>query len=417
MSYKKLFIFIILISVLLSFSLIYWWNQTSEDNRMNEVSWGIVNQTYGAITYGGLDGERANSLVVTSDGGFALAGHTKTLGAGLSDFWLVKTDKQGNMEWNQNYGGEERDIAHSLIETSDGGYALIGKILYYSNVSRRSNIWLVKTDSLGVMEWSQTYGGEFSDDVSSLVEASDGGYVFAGATQFSGSGNGYAWLVKTDSLGVMEWNQTYGGLDNDRVHSLIKTSDGGYALGLQRDMIETIPHMDTDVVLIETDSLGVMEWNQTYGGAERDMVSSLVEVSDGGFALAATTYSFGVGGGDFWLVKTDSLGVMEWNQTYGGIEDNDVRSLVEVSDGGYVLAGMRDESDYGNDDFWLIKTDGSGNLNWSRSYGGSDIDRANSLVEISDGDFVIAGYTRSFGAGDDDVFLVRTNIENIPEIP
>ena len=118
----------------------------------------MVNQTYGAITYGGLDGERANSLVVTSDGGFALAGHTKTLGAGLSDFWLVKTDKQGNMEWNQNYGGEERDIAHSLIETSDGGYALIGKILYYSNVSRRSNIWLVKTDSFGVMEWNQTYG-------------------------------------------------------------------------------------------------------------------------------------------------------------------------------------------------------------------------------------------------------------------
>ena len=412
MRYKKLFLLIILISVLSSFYILYELIQTSEDESMNEDSWVMWKQTYG-----GFDGERANSLVVTSDGGFALAGHTRTLGDGLSDFWLVKTDSFGVMEWNQNYGGIERDIATSLIVTSDGGYALAGNILYYSNESRRSNIWLVKTDSFGVMEWNQTYGGEYSDDVSSLVEASDGGYVFAGSTQFLGSDNSYAWLVKTDSFGVMEWNQTYGGIDNDRVHSLVKTPDGGYALAIQRDIAETLPLVETDIVLVKTDSFGVMEWNQTYGGAERDMVRSLVVTSDGGYALAATTESFGAGEEDFWLVKTDSFGVMEWNQTYGGAELDNARSLIVTSDGGYALAGRRADSGFGNDDFLFVKTDESGNLEWSWFYGGSDDDWVNSLVELSDGGFALAGWTHSFGAGDDDVFLVRTNIENIPEIP
>jgi hypothetical protein len=159
-------------------------------------------------------------------------------------------------------------------------------------------------------------------------------------------------------------------------------------------------------------------WSQTYGGADQEVAHSLVETSDGGYALAGYTNSSGAGHDDFWLVKTDANGNMEWNQTYGGVESDVANSLVETSDGGYALAGWTASFGAGDNDFWLVKTDANGNMEWNQTYGESEEEVAYSLVEASDGGFAIAGYTGSFGAGEADFWLIKTDEYGIiPEFP
>jgi hypothetical protein len=158
-------------------------------------------------------------------------------------------------------------------------------------------------------------------------------------------------------------------------------------------------------------------WSRTYGGTEGDYAYSLVETSDGGYTLIGYTISFGAGSWDVWLVKTDMYGNMEWNQTYGGKEHEEAYSLVVTSDGGYALAGYTESFGAGGADFWLIKTDAYGNVEWNQTYDGAQYDHAYSLVETSDRGYAIAGTTNSFGAEKDDFWLVKTDAQGIPEFP
>jgi len=318
----------------------------------------------------------------------------------LAGKWLVKTDELGNLEWNRTYEGADR--FSSLVEVSDGGFVLAGDTRSYGAES--ADFWLVKTDESGNIEWNQTYGGADFDRAYSLVKTSDGGYALTGKTLSFGAGEYDVWLVKTDGSGNMEWSRTYGGAGNDYAFSLVETSDGGFAFaGGNR--------------LVKTDGSGNMEWNQTYGGTGNDAIRSLVETSDGGFALAGYTRSFGAGNYDFWLVKTDGSGNIMWNKTYGGVGYDRAYSLVETSDGGFALAGETRSYGAGNYDVWLVKTDESGNKEWNRNYGGEVNDRAYSLVEVSGGGFALVGETDSFGAGDYDFWFVRTNEQGVPEFP
>jgi hypothetical protein len=228
-------------------------------------------------TYGGTSDDSASSSIWSSDGGYALAGSTKSFGAGGSDAWLVKTDEYGNVEWTQTYGGTSHDSALSLIETSDVGYALAGTSNSFGGY------WLVKTDAVGNILWNYTYRSG-SEHAYSLVETSDGGYALTGCLPDLGFGAGSLfWLVKADSDGNMEWIQTYNGGAN----SIIETSDGGFALSGGN-------------LLVKTDADGNIEWNQTYNGTAH----SLVQTPDGGYAIAGTKND------DFWLIKTDEHGVI-----------------------------------------------------------------------------------------------------------
>jgi len=375
-----------------------------------EPSWVMWSQTYGGTADDGTF--HLVYLVETSDGGYAIAGNTYSFGAGKSDFWLVKTDSNGNLRWNQTYGGAEFDHVYSLVETYDGGFALAG--LTGSFGGGNFDFWLVKTDSFGNVEWNQTYGGTKSDIAYSVIETSDRGFALAGYTMSFGVEESDFWLVKTDVSGNMEWNQKYGGEKSDIATSLIETSDGGFAL-IGNTL--SFGFGDGDFWLVKTDMAGNMEWNWTYGGTGYDYASSLAQTSDGGYALAGDTHSFGAGDADFWLIKTDASGNMEWNRTYGEANADSAHSLVLTSDGGFALAGETDSFGAGGFDFWLVKTDGSGNIEWSRTYGGAESDNANSLVQTSDGGYALAGNTQSFGAGGYDLWLVRTNEQGIPEFP
>jgi len=338
--------------------------------------------------YGGNDNDGAYSLVQTSDGGYAIAGYTASFGAGNEDFWLVKVDSSGNHQWNKTYGGTSDDQAFSLVQTGDGGYAIAGYTSSYGAGS--ADFWLVKTDSVGTMQWNKTYGGTSGDTAYSLVQTGDGGYALAGYTSSFGAGYYDFWLVKVDSSGNHQWNRTYGGSNEDGAWSVVQTSDGGYALA---GYTEPFGAGNKDFWLVKVDSSGSHQWNKTYGGANYEGAHSVIQTDDGGYALAGYTYSYGAGSFDFWLVKTDGSGNTQWSQTYGGGDMDWAFSVVQTNDGGYALAGYTSSFGAGYYDFWLVKVDSSGNHQWNGTYGGNNYDEAHSVVQTSDGGYALAGYT------------------------
>jgi hypothetical protein len=266
---------------------------------------------------------------------------------------LVKTDAYGNMEWNKTYGGPEYDVAYSVIQTTDGGYVLAGHTSSFA--SGDSDAWVIKTDENGCMEWNQTYGGPGYDEAFSVIQTVDGGYAVVGQTHSFSAGYADFWLVKTDEYGNMMWTQKYGGTEYDIPSSVIQTSDGGYALaGTTNDT----PRPEIyDFWLVKTDAYGNMEWSKQYGGLDQEHAYSVIQTSDGGYALAGDTNLFDADGRDVWLVKTDAHGNMEWSKTYDGPGADVAYSLVQTSDEGYIMAGETTFFASDDSDFWVIKTD------------------------------------------------------------
>jgi len=291
----------------------------------------------------------------TSDGGYALIGVTASFGAGSNDLWLVKTDASGNMQWNKTYGGTGDDQGYWVAQTSDGGYAVAGTTASFG--AGNVDGWLIKTDSTGNMQWNKTYGGAGLDNSFEFVATPDGGYALGGLTTSYGAGGMDYWLVKTDAAGTVQWNKTYGGTGVEIMLYLIRTADGGYAMA---GPTSSFGAGGQDYWLVKTDGSGNMQWNKTYGGTGADMGWNVVQTFDGGYALGGYTSSFGAGAQDFWLVKTDAVGNAQWNQTYGGAGNDVIQCLIQTSDGGYFLTGSTASFGAGGKDAWLVKTDGAG---------------------------------------------------------
>ena len=305
-------------------------------------------------------------------------------------------------EWNQTYGGTNGDDGYSMVQTADGGYAIAGYTLSFGAGSY--DFWLVKTDAAGNHQWNQTYGGASLDYGRSVVQTADGGYAIAGYTLSFGAGSYDFWLVKTDAAGNHQWNQTYGGTGSDRGYSVVQTADGGYTIVGSTDSFGA---GGSDVWLLKTDIAGNHLWNQTYGGTNTDTGASMVQTADGGYTIAGSTNSFGAGSYDVWLVKTDAAGNHLWNQTYGGASSDGGYSVVQTADGGYAIVGYTLSFGAGSYDFWLVKTDAAGNHLWNQTYGGANTDRGYSVVQTADGGYTIVGYTDSFGVGNYDFWLVK----------
>ena len=355
-------------------------------------------------TYGNASADIAYSLVQAVDGGFVMAGQTLSFGAGMTDFYLVKTDASGDMVWNRTYGGANEEEAYSVIQTSDGGYAIAGRTKSFG-VGYSEDFWLVKTYANGTMEWSRSYGETGIEIAYSVVQTDDGGYAIGGETG-AWSEERDMWLVKTDATGNMQWNKTYGLAGNivEFCRSVVQTTDGGYALSGFRETVGG----DSDAYLVKTDVDGNMQWNVTYGGTEKDYASWIIQTEDGGYAVAGHTKSFGAGNYDFWLIKTDSNGAMQWDRTYGGANDEDARCVIQTESGGYMLVGATGVLGVTDSwDAWLIGTDASGNMIWNETYGGASEDWLYSLIQTVDKGYAMAGFTKSYGAGDADFWLVK----------
>jgi hypothetical protein len=377
-------------------------------------------------TYGGPNEDVARALVQTSDGGYALAGSTYSFGAGAYDSYLVKTDASGNMMWSKTYGGPNEDVARALVQTSDGGYALAGGTQSFG--AGNWDFWLVKTDASGNLQWNRTYGGHKNDAASALVQTGDGGYALAGYKDSFGTDNGYWWLVKTDAVGSAQWNRTYGGPNPGSPSALVETTDGGYALA---GSIYSFDAGAYDFWLVKTDASGNLQWSRTYDHTHgsinhNDIATALVQTTDGGYALAGITDL--ASHKDFWLVKTNTAGSVQWEENYGVQEwsdsldiiiynDDQAYALVQTTDGGYALAGYTYSYLSHAWDSYLIKTNATGGSGWGRTYGGTDVEYAYALVQTTDGGYALAGYTESFGTGGHDFWLVKTDVSGIPEFP
>jgi hypothetical protein len=359
-------------------------------------------------TFGGANQDVARSVVRAVDGGYVTAGWTMSFGTASADFWLVKTDASGNLQWNRTYGGAGEDKAYSVQKTSDSGYIVAGSTASYG--SGLDDSWLVKTDANGVMQWSRTYGGVNNDYSFCVRQADDGGYVLAGYTDSFGAGSSDFWLVKTDGDGNMQWNKTYGGTGEDRAFSADQTVEGGYVIVGETDSYGA---GNLDFWIVKTDSTGNDLWSRTYGGSNLDAGRAVKQTSNLGYVIAGWTRSFGAGGADFWLVKVDSSGYLQWNRTYGGAYDEEAYAIQQTSDGGFIAAGSTTTYGLGGWDFWQVKTDANGNTQWNQANGGASDDLAYSVQQTGDGGFILVGSTESFGAGLADFWLTK----NVPPPP
>ena len=318
----------IVLTILLASTLLFTFNiQRAYSTEVPETEW---TKTYGKVT-----DDDAYDVIQTNDGGYAIAGRTKSP-SGDFDAWLIKTDESGEEEWNRTFGGSADDFGFTIIQTSDGGYAMACHS--WSFGPGGNDFWLIKTDSNGYLQWDETYGYSGSDEWvaarSGLVETDDGGYALVGWTGYL-SGPSDFWLVKTDASGIMMWNKKFNRQIIDRGDALAKTDDGGYIIaGLSGGL------SGRDIWMVKTDADGIMEWDQVFGGGGDDFGHTVMQTSDGGYALAGPTKSFGAGSWDFWLIKTDSNGNMQWDETYGGGGVDYLYSAVQTHDGGFVLGGF-----------------------------------------------------------------------------
>ena len=352
--------------------------------------------------FGGTEQDYGYSVQVTGDGGYILTGSTGSFDAGWEDVYLVKTDSLGVEEWSKTFGGTEQDYGYSVQVTGDGGYIIAGTTSSFG--AGGSAVYLVKTDSSGNLEWEKTFGGADGASGHSVQVTGDGGYIIAGRMRFYQVTGDDVYLVKTDSNGILEWEQTYGGTGSDYGRSVQVTSDGGYIVAGDTRSFGT---GQEDVYLVKTDSLGVEEWSKTFGGDTIDVGYSVQVTGDGGYIIAGNTASFGAGGLDYYLVKTDSLGVEEWSKTFGGTERDEGYSVQVTDDGGYIIAGHTWSFGAGGVDVYLVKTDFLGVEEWSKTYGTQDGDYGYSVQVTGDGGYIIAGNTFHFWWDNSEVYLIK----------
>ncbi|WP_294282510.1 T9SS C-terminal target domain-containing protein [uncultured Chryseobacterium sp.] len=377
--------------------------------------------------FGGTDDDKAYSVTRTADGGYAVAGSTESNNGDVSgnhgnnDVWIVKFKKKGDVEWKKTYGGSGEDMARSIIQTADGGYAVAGFTTssYSGNVSLNqgdSDVWVIKLDPAGAIEWQKTYGGSGADEAKSIIQNTDGSYVLAGYTQsndgdVSGNHGGIDfWVVKLSGSGNIEWQKAKGGTNQDVAHSVISTPDGGYMVTgytYSNDGDVSGNHGNYDLWVVKFSGAGTLEWQKPLGGTDDDGAVSIAAASDGGYVLAGYIYSNdgNVSGNhgdyDIWVVKISGTGAIEWQKPIGGSSDEYPNAISRTSDGGYIVAGYSHSNDgdisgnHGNYDMWLVKLSNTGGIQWQKALGGTDEDVACSVSETIDGKYVVSGYTLS----------------------
>ena len=324
---------------------------------------------------------------------------------------------QPEIEWSQIFGGWTADFAHSVQQTTDGGYIIGGYTRSFGNGN--SDVWLIKTDSDGQEQWNQTFGGTNNDTGRFVQQTLDGGYIIAGRTESFNNGgfnNGGSdvWLIKTDPNGFEEWNQMFGGISTDFGWSVQQTSDGGYIIV---GTTFSFGNGSYDAWLIKTDANGQEEWNQTFGGSDYEYGNSVQQTLDNGYIIVGSTRSFGNGGvSDVWLVKTNANGQEEWNQTFGGSSDDIGYFVQQTVDTGYIIVGDTGSFSNGFFDVWLIKTDIDGEEEWNQTFGGGDYEQGSSVQQTLDGGYIITGRTESFSDGVfSALWLIKTDADGEEE--
>jgi len=351
--------------------------------------------------YGGPESEEIGGIVQLDDG-YALGG---SLGIDVpngmdDDFWLIKTDLEGEIVWDKQFGGDGNEEATALAQTSDGGFVLAGYT--GSKGAGGMDIWIIRTDTSGTLLWDKTFGGEGNDYAFAIDVKPNGELVVLGHTESKGAGATDLWLIVTDSTGNLLWEKTYGTEIEERGSALALLKSGGFALAGTAYTEED----KTQAWLLRVDDKGELLWDSLYGLNGNDFVRAVLLTKDDEIILAGGSESETTGL-DFWLFKTDKNGSVVWDQTYGTDDDDYALGITIHPDGGYVLAGISGSLSDGLSDALIIRTDSTGEPIWESSYGGEQPDGLGPLVVNPDGSIVAFGATASIGAGWWDFWLVK----------
>ncbi len=369
----------------------------NNDNNVGSPPW--------AKTYGGTGYEDLRSIQQTSDGGYIVSGETNSFGADA--FWIFKLNYNGKVIWQKTYGGAVFESASAIQPLPDGGYIMVGSTASFG--AGETDAWVLKLNSDGIVVWQKTYGGTVIDSASAIQPTSDGGYILAGSTQSFGGGNSYAWVLKLDGDGTVEWQKAYGGTNFDSAYDIHPTLDGGYiVLGNIAVGGESI-----HVRVLKLNSDGTVAWQKTYGGADYETSSAIWPTSDGGYIIAADSASVVTGipyhFHHVWILKLESDGTVAWQKTYGSTDIHIPSAIQPTPDGGYIVAAFTVSFGAGSMDFWVLKLNSDGTVAWQKAYGGTDWEQAMAIKLTSDGGYIIAGQTISFGAGSGDVWVLKLN--------
>ena len=384
---------------------------------------------------GGSKYDYARSIQQTIDGGYIVAGYSQSNDGDVTghhgnenypDYWIVKLGNGGNIQWQKSLGGSNSDEAHSIQQTSDGGYIVAGLSLSTDGdvIGNHGNtdFWIVKMDNSGNLQWQKSMGGTNNEAAYSVQQTKDGGYIVAG---YSNSTDGDAtsnhattgstdyWVVKLDQIGNIQWQKSLGGNSFEYAYSIRQTVDDGYIISgysASNNGDVTENHGGPDYWIVKLNSSGNIQWQKSLGGHYIDAAYSMELTKDGGYIIAGKSNSINgdVTGNhgdlslaDYWIVKLNNNGSIQWQKSLGGSGDDIPYSIQQTLDGGYVVAGSSNSNDddvtgnHGNIDCWIVKLDSVGNIQWQKSLGGSGADAAYSIQQTTDGGFMVAGFTTS----------------------
>jgi hypothetical protein len=365
-------------------------------------------------TYGGIKKDINYAIIESHGEGMISVGYTESFGAGNFDVYVVKYDKTGGIEWSKTYGGAREDYGRHIIKTEDNGYLLLG----YTNSYAEGNFFdvlLIKIDANGVILWSKTYGVDKSEYGYKIERAHDGGYVILGEiiNMINNDKNSDVLLVKVSEKGDFEWSRIYGGIQTDYLYSIHQTKDGGYIMGGETNSFGA---GEWDFYIVKVDGEGNLKWDKVYGGLKSDYGRFALPANDGGYLLGGNSFGYGQGDMDFCLLKLDENGVLEWSKSYGELMTEYMLDMIPAGPDGYLISGYSNSFDTKVEDVWIMNISNKGKLNWSKIFGGDYGDYGVSILLSKDNYVCVSGNTKSFDVSSDDCFLFTFPLEPTREL-
>ena len=403
----------------ISFVFVFLFNCTSDNSPDPSPIIGDIDEVK---TFGGTKNEGANSVTKTTDGGYAVLGFVQSMDGDVLgktnesfDYWVLKFDASNNLQWNKAFGGSGDDRGKQLIQTSEGGFAIIGYTQSadddVTENAGAQDYWIAKLDASGNLSWQKSFGFSGADVGFSILQAKDGGYLLTGTLDVTASGGlgnsrsarrhagGDYWAIKLDSNGEMQWSRYYGGTFTDTPYDAIQTDDNGYIIVGSSDSDDvdiSNSNGSYDFWVIKISSAGDLIWEKSFGGSEIDEAHSITDSGDGNFIIVGDTrsndsdISLNHGAADLWVIKITPTGDLIWEKTFGGSSFDVGRSVTKTQDNSFLIAGSSRSSDgdltsnNGQNDAWVLKIDANGNMKWQKIIGGSEIDFAYGIAELND---------------------------------